>query len=87
MWCPLNDELLTHTTWLDFEHRLERNFLSVQYFVLQYPQIIPDMNMDRLNEQFLNYQLLKGDDIPITVKESVGLWLDDPHQVDVLGWC
>ena len=19
-WCPLEDELLTHTTWLDFEH-------------------------------------------------------------------
>ena len=38
-WCPLEDELLTHATWLDFENRQEKSFLSVQYFVLQYPEI------------------------------------------------
>ena len=83
LWCPLNDKLLAHATWLDFEHRLEKNFLSVQYFVLQYPKIFPEMNMDHLNEQLMNYQLLKEDDITTIVKESVGLGPDDPHQVDV----
>ena len=42
-WCPLEDELLTHSTWLVFENRLEKSFLSVQYFVLHYPDIFPDM--------------------------------------------
>ena len=83
-WCPLEDELLTHATWLDFEHRLEKNFLSVQYFILHYPEIFPEMNMDQLNEQFLNYQLLSAEDIPKSVKDSAGLNESDPHQVDVL---
>ena len=70
-WCPLEDELLTHSTWLDFENRLEKSFLSVQYFVLHYLDIFPDMNMDQLNEQFLNYQLLLAGDIPTVVKDKV----------------
>lgn len=83
-WCPLEDELLTHSTWLDFENRLEKSFLSVQYFVLHYLDIFPDMNMDQLNEQFLNYQLLLAGDIPTVVKDSAGLSENDPHQVDIL---
>ena len=42
------------------------------------------MNMDRPNEQFLNYQLLPTEDIPKIVKESAGVSANDPHQVDVL---
>ena len=83
-WCPLQDEVLTHATWLDFKHRLEKSFLSVQYFVLQYPERLPEMDLDGLYEQFLNYQLLSAEDIPTSVKESVGLSANDPHQVDVL---
>ena len=83
-WCPLQDEVLTHATWLDFERRLEKSFLSVQYFVLQYSEILPEMDLDGLNEQFLNYQLLSAEDIPTSLKESVGLSANDPHQVDVL---
>ena len=56
----------------------------MQYFVLQYPKILTEMNMDCLNEQFLNYQLLKEDDITTIVRESVGLGPDDPHQLYVL---
>ena len=54
-WCPFQEELLTHSTWLHFEDRLEKNFLSVEYFVLKYPDILHDVNIDLLNEQFLNY--------------------------------
>ena len=42
------------------------------------------MDMDRLNEQFLDYQLLSADDIPPVAKETAGLNEDDPHQVDIL---
>ena len=86
-WCPLGDELLTHATWLDFENRLEKTFLSVQYFVQRYPEIFPEASersMDQLNEQFLAYQLLSEEDIPSKVKGSAGLSANDPHRVDVL---
>jgi len=33
------------------------SFDSVEYFVLRYPEIFPDMGMDHLNQQFVNYQL------------------------------
>ena len=57
-WCPLEDELLIHATWLHFEQRLEKHFNSVEYFVHRYPNIFPEMNMDKLNEEFLSYQML-----------------------------
>ena len=56
----------------------------MQCFVLRYPEIFPEMNMDRLNEQFLNYELLSAEDIPTTVKENAGLSANDSHQVDIL---
>ena len=53
-WCPLQEKLLQCATWLDFENRLEKCFHSVKYFVHQYPNIFPEMDMDRQNEQVLN---------------------------------
>lgn len=38
--------------------------------------------MNRLQEQFLNYQLLAAEAIPKEVKECAGLGKDDPHCVD-----
>ena len=40
--------------------------------------------MDKLNEQFLAYQLLSEDDIPASVKESTGLDPEKPFRVDTL---
>ena len=40
--------------------------------------------MDKLNEQFLNYQMLAVEDIPQTVKECSGLQEGDPYRVDIL---
>ena len=84
-WCPLEDELLMHATWLDFQHRLEKTFTSVEYFVMKYPHIFPDMDLERRSEQFLNYQLLMEEDIPAEVKEFAKGEEDDLHyQVDIL---
>lgn len=83
-WCPFKEELLTHSTWLDFEHRLEKSFNSVEYFVLRYPQILQGINIDVLNEQFLNYQLIEEKDITTYVKESAGLTEEEPYRVDIL---
>ena len=83
-WCPFQEELLTHSTWLHFEDRLEKNFLSVEYFVMPYPAILHDVSIDLLNEQFFNYQLIEDKDIPVFVKECAGLAEEDPHRVDIL---
>ena len=83
-WCPLKDELLINATWLDFENRLQKSFPCVEYFVLKYQHIFSGMNIDELNEQFLDYQLLPDDAIPKEVKECVNLSEEDPHRIDVL---
>jgi len=84
-WCPLKDELLVNTTWLDFEKRLEKNF-SVEYFVLKYHDMFSGVSIDQLNVQFLNYQLFSEADISKEVKEQANLKLseEDPYRIDVL---
>ena len=84
-WCPWEDELLMHATWLDFQHRLEKAFVSVEYFINKYSHIFHNMDLESLNEQFLNYQMLLEEDIPAGVKELAKGEEDDPyHQVDIL---
>lgn len=83
-WCPFDDEVLTHATWLDFENRLEKSFLSVEYFVHRFPHILENVDTEQLNEQFIAYRTLLPEEIPDWVKESAGLGDDDPHQVDAL---
>ena len=72
-----------HATWLDFENRLDKFFDSVEYFVHHYTNSFPHMDLDWLNEQFLDYQLLSADEIPPAVKRTAGLSEVDPHRVDV----
>jgi len=66
---------------VELEKRLEKNFLSVEYFVYRY---LSEINMDHLSEEFLNYQTVSLDAIPKSVKKSVNLKEEDPHHVDVL---
>ena len=82
-WCPFKDELLSHVIWVGFESRLEKTFSSVEYIVHRY--LFPRLDMDKLNEQFLSYQLLVEEDIPTSAKESAGLEAEDPYHVDVFG--
>ncbi len=83
-WCPFNEELMTHATWLDFERRLEKNFDSVEYFVHKFPKILGNINIDKLSEEFINYQMLCSNDIPSSVKSRANLQDEDPHRVDYL---
>ena len=85
-WCPFQDELLSHVTWVGFESRLEATFSSVEYIVHRYNSLFPleTLDMEKLSEQFLSYQLLVEEDIPTFVKESSGLAPEDPFRVDVL---
>ena len=83
-WCPFKDELLSHVVWVGFESRLEKTFSSVEYIVHRYHTLFPGLNMDRLNEQYLTYQLLVDEDIPKSVRESAGVDAEHPYRVDVL---
>lgn len=69
-WCPFSDELLKHATWVDFQQRLDSSFTSVEFFVGSYPDILKNINMDKLNEQFICYQTIDENDIPETIKAS-----------------
>ena len=69
-WCPFEDDLLVHATWLDFEQRLQKNFPSVEYFVHRFPNALDNIDMDRLNEEFINYQLLSAEDMPPALSEE-----------------
>ena len=81
-WCPFQDELLPYVTWIGFEHRLEKTFLSV--VCCWYHNLFSGMDMDKLNEQYLSYQTLVAEDIPVSVKECAGLEPQDPYRVDLL---
>lgn len=84
-WCPLQDRLLIHSTWIDFEHRLERNFSSVEYFVGLYPNVFVDMNIEKLNDQFIAYQLLVTEEVIRAVREKSGLQNEeDVNRIDDL---
>ena len=68
-----------HATWLDLEQRFQKSFVSVEYvFCIRFPII------NRLNEEFINYQLLSLSNIPLTIKESANFSEEDPHRVDML---
>lgn len=85
-WCPFKDELLSKVAWVGFENRLKANFSAIEYIVGRYSTIFPSgsIDMNKLSEQFLAYQLLVEEDIPSTVKESAGLSQEDYFRVDIL---
>ena len=83
-WFPLQDELLLNATWIDFDQRLNKTFLAVEYFVNRYPSIFTDTNNDLLNEQFINYQLLTTEDIPLHVRESADPNKEGNYCADIL---
>lgn len=83
-WCPLNDDLLLNAEWLDFTKRQQVSFTSVEYFIFNFPNLFSGFDLDVLGEEFMGYQALLDDAIPIAVKTDVGLGVEDPHQVDAL---
>jgi len=65
--------------------RLEKSFSSVEYFVLKYPETFPGMNLDQLQEKFLNYQLLSEAEIPKEAKANISdVSEEHPYRIDIL---
>ena len=70
--------------WLDFDKRQQKTFKAAEFFVYKFLYLFQDMNMNRLSEQFIAYQVLSDTDILLPVKTYVGLEPDDPYRVDDL---
>ena len=83
-WCPIDDELLVNAEWLDFNKRQQKTFMAVEFFICRFPNLFQDVDADRLAEQFMAYQVLPDDAIPLSVKTDAGLGPEDPHRVDAL---
>ena len=52
---------------------MESSFTSVEFFVGNYALILQDIDMVKLNEQFVNYQILTVDDLPEHIKSACGI--------------
>ena len=75
---PFKDELLSHVVWVGFESRMEKTFSSVEYIVHRYGTLFPGLDMDKLSEQFLTYQVLVEEDILHQLKNLQDLKLKIP---------
>jgi hypothetical protein len=80
-WCPLRDDMLLNATWIDLHQRLNKTFSSVEYFISRFPSILGHLNMDLVNDQFLNYQIMREEDIPDSLKDDLD---GGPCKVDKL---
>ena len=61
--------------------------MAVEYFISNFPHLFQDIDVNLLAEQFIAYQVLPDDAVPLSVKTDLGLKPDDPHRVDALwGW-
>ena len=70
-WCPLRDDLSLNATWIDFRQRLSKTFSSVEYFVSRFPSLLNHLDMDSVNDQFLSYQTMREEDVPVSLKDDL----------------
>ena len=71
-WFPLNDNVVKDSQFVDFEVKEQCHFAMVCTFVKRYPKLLTFTNteLDKLNEEFLDYQALSKDAIPQTVWDN-----------------
>ena len=68
-WLPLDNDLLKNYRFIDFSRRSEFSFDDVQSVVSAFPQLNQDIlnnvhKLDELEEEFLAYQVMSGNEIP-----------------------
>ena len=86
-WCPIDDELLLNAEWLDFDKCQQKTFMAVECFICNFPYLFQDIDVNILAEQFMAYQVLPDDVVPLSVKTDVGLDPEDPHRANALWTC
>ena len=86
---PLNDPLLEASMFLDFEQRELANVADVEYFIDRF-EILGGRDdpilLNKIHEEFLDYQLLNREDIPKSVwqKAEDNIDLDKVLRMDVV---
>lgn len=71
---PFDDCVLNHARFLNFERKEECTFDPVEFFCAKYSDLLQftPAQMDKLQEEFVDYQLLEKNDIPNAVwKEAI----------------
>ena len=68
-WLPLDNDLLKSCRFIDFSRRSELSFDDVQSVVSTFSQLNQDISntvhkLDELEEEFLTYQEMSGNEIP-----------------------
>ena len=71
-WFPLNEPLIRDSEFLDFNKKEGCSFSNITTFVECYPKLLPfsHKEVDRLSEEFLEYQSLSKQDVPPKVWEN-----------------
>ena len=64
---PLSDEVLKHSVFVNFLKRSEVNIEDVLFFVRRFKIAFSANEINLLDEKFMEYQLLKNDEIPKSV--------------------
>lgn len=71
---PLNDDLLRHARFLNFEKRSSVCFDAIEYFIHRYRFLLHPLTapreMELLQEEFVSYQLLRESDIPSDIWDA-----------------
>ncbi|CAB4011488.1 Hypothetical predicted protein, partial [Paramuricea clavata] len=68
---PFHDKVLENSRFVNFEKRREHEFTMVEFFLQRFPDHL-EMSVEeqeKLQEQFIDYQLLSNDNIPPTCLE------------------
>jgi hypothetical protein len=80
---PINDHFLIHAKFVDFFQREQALFGDVQYFVSKFEKILSlsPADVDKLQEEFTDYQLLQPSQIPQSIWDSAVVKLDDDNDM------
>ena len=92
-WFPLNEAIIKDSQFVDFNQKAECDFSMVLNIVAKYPKLLhfkPD-EIDKLNEEFVDYQALSKSDIPDSVWDQAVCYETDDgvekkayHRMDVI---
>ena len=76
---PFNNKVWENSGFVNFEKRREHEFTMVEFFLQQFPDHL-QMSVEeeeKLQEQFIDYQLLSNEDIPEHVWDDATVKTDE----------
>ena len=77
---PFTDDVFNNAKFINFEKKETCTFDAVEYFCSKYPKFTPAL-MDRLQEEFVDYQLLQCDDIPRSIWNEAVVYDDKVNDI------